>query len=46
VVTGDPTVKTNRWSRNGSWEGHQIPYPMHSSPLLRRYGKVGGRCAR
>lgn len=44
--SGDPTTKLSRWSRNGSWEGHEIPYPVHNSPLLRKYGKQGGRCAR
>lgn len=44
--TADPTTTTARWSRAGSWEGHTIPYSVHSSPLLRKYGKQGGRCAR
>jgi formylglycine-generating enzyme required for sulfatase activity len=46
LISGEAPGIANRWSRNGSWEGHQVPYPAHSSPILRRYGKVGGRCAR
>jgi sulfatase-modifying factor enzyme 1 len=42
----DPSQLQNRWSRNGSWEVHAIPYDVFYAPLLRKYGKQGGRCAR
>ena len=46
-ITGaNPQNRSNRWSRNGSFEGHGIPYPAISLGLLHRYGKVGGRCVR
>ncbi|MBX3230873.1 MAG: hypothetical protein KIT84_01540 [Labilithrix sp.] len=33
-----------RWSRNGSWENHQIPYGVHHSPKERAYWATGARC--
>jgi hypothetical protein len=34
-----------RWSKNGSWEGHQVN-AGYSFAFMTKYGKVGGRCAR
>jgi hypothetical protein len=34
-----------RWSKNGSWEGHQVN-AGYSFAIMTKYGKVGGRCAR
>lgn len=36
----------SRWSRNGSWENHAIPYGAHVSPKARAYWAAGGRCTR
>ncbi|MBX3221450.1 MAG: hypothetical protein KF795_13090 [Labilithrix sp.] len=35
-----------RWSRNGSWENHAIPYGATFSPKTRAYWAAGGRCTR
>ncbi|MBX3211862.1 MAG: hypothetical protein KF850_07505 [Labilithrix sp.] len=35
-----------RWSRNGSWENHRIPYGETSSAKSRAYWAAGGRCTR
>jgi hypothetical protein len=37
---------TVRWSRAGSWEGHQANYTKWQFAVMTKYGKVGGRCAR
>lgn len=43
----DPRVGLSRWSRSGSWEtAHGIPYPVHNSPLARKYWAQGGRCVK
>jgi hypothetical protein len=35
-----------RWSRNGSWEVHPLPYDVHYSPKTRAYEAAGARCVR
>jgi hypothetical protein len=35
-----------RWSKQGSWEGHQIGNTSWVFPVMTKYGKTGGRCAR
>ncbi len=35
-----------RWSRAGSWEGHQVNYTRWQFPIMTKYGKTGMRCAR
>ncbi len=40
------TENMMRWSTNGSWEGHPIGTQAWSFPVLTKYGKTGGRCAR
>ncbi|MBL8613051.1 MAG: hypothetical protein JNL38_37270 [Myxococcales bacterium] len=35
-----------RWSRNGSWQGHGIPYGALSPPITNKYWATGGRCSR
>ena len=35
-----------RWSRAGSWEGHQVNYPRWEFAVMTKYGKTGMRCAR
>ncbi len=37
---------TVRWSRNGSWQGHGIPYPAISPSITNKYWATGGRCSR
>lgn len=36
------------WSKSGSWQGHQIPWPLESRtfPRVAKYWATGGRCAR
>jgi hypothetical protein len=34
------------WSKNGSWEGHAVNFPYWFYPVMTKYGKTGGRCAR
>jgi hypothetical protein len=38
-----PTVA---WSKNGSFEGHQVGYPGFAFAIMTKYGKMGGRCER
>jgi hypothetical protein len=35
-----------RWSRAGSWEGHQSNNENWQFAIMTKYGKTGGRCAR
>lgn len=35
-----------RWSKNGSWEVHNIGYADFQFAFMTKYGKTGGRCAR
>ncbi len=37
---------TIKWSRAGSWEVHEVNKPDWMFPIMTKYGKVGGRCAR
>ena len=47
---GAPTDPQNRamvrWSRAGSWEGHQVNYTRWQFAIMTKYGKTGMRCAR
>ncbi len=48
-LTASPGVNASdrvRWSRAGSWEGHQANYTGWQFPIMTKYGKTGGRCAR
>jgi hypothetical protein len=40
------SVTGQRWSRNGSWEVHGVPYGAHASPATRAYEAAGGRCTK
>jgi hypothetical protein len=43
----DPSYGTTvRWSRAGSWEGHPANSSTWAYPIMTKYGKTGGRCAR
>lgn len=45
-----PDDRELTWGRNGAWEGHEIPFAGESypwtAPIMRKYGKAGGRCVR
>jgi hypothetical protein len=46
----DATGATAHWSRNGSWQGHTIPWTAPGTfgqfPAHDKYWAMGGRCAR
>ena len=44
--TPSPSGANYYWSRNGSWEAHQIPYPRSTFPIYDKYLAAGGRCMR
>ena len=55
TTTNDTTVDLNgqtvnqvrvKWSKNGSWEGHNVGYASFEFAIMTKYGKTGGRCAR
>jgi hypothetical protein len=51
AITGDNGTDPQygpkkRWSRSGSWEGHQANNPNWQFAVMTKYGKTGGRCAR
>lgn len=45
-----PDDREVTWGRNGSWEGHNIPFASEdrpwTAPIMRKYGKAGGRCTK
>lgn len=43
----DPSYgATVKWSRAGSWEGHEVNYGQYAFAIMTKYGKTGARCAR
>ena len=34
------------WSKNGSWQGHNIPWANTTTAATNKYWAAGGRCAR
>jgi formylglycine-generating enzyme required for sulfatase activity len=45
-----PDDREVTWGRNGAWEGHPIPFAGErgpwTAPIMRKYGKTGGRCVK
>lgn len=54
TITGSPGQHPDdrevTWGRNGAWEGHEIPFASENgpwtAPVMRKYGKAGGRCVK
>lgn len=54
TITGSPGQHPDdreiAWGRNGAWEGHEIPFASEdepwTAPIMRKYGKAGGRCVK
>ncbi|MBX3187771.1 MAG: hypothetical protein KF819_12180 [Labilithrix sp.] len=54
TIAGSPGTHPNdrelTWGRNGAWEGHEIPFASEdapwTAPIMRKYGKAGGRCVK
>lgn len=54
TITGSrgqhPDDREVTWGRNGAWEGHDLPFASEddpwTAPIMRKYGKAGGRCVR